>query len=184
MTKPEDRLLHDGLRPDHESFKAFLEELDKETARGIVLIACATIENLLGKVIELFLVNHKAVEGLLEGPLAPLGTFSARILAAVSLGLISDDEYKDCESLRKIRNAFAHDVRISFRDERVKSLCKNLRFYGKTLMNQNIGEEGVFRVSAVAMMTGLINRMYDVTNLQLQTQSWRRGFEKPDVRSE
>ena len=172
MSKPEDRLLRDGTRPDLDAFMNFVQELDKETPRGVVLIACATIHDLLGRLLELFLASHKAVEELLTGTFAPLGTFSARIKAAVSLGLISDEEYRDCEALRKIRNAFAHNVKVSFNDQRIKDLCKNLRFFGDTLMNRKIDEEGVFRVSAAAMMEALVNRMYTVSQRQLETQSW------------
>jgi len=162
MNKAEDRLLRNGERPDHEAFMSFIQEMDKESPRGVVLISCATIHELLGRLIELFLVSHKAVEELLDGRFAPLGTFSARILAAVSLGLINDAEYRDCETLRKIRNTFAHDVKVSFREQRIKDLCRNLRFFGDTYMNRRIDTEGVFRLSAVAIMQELVNRMYTV----------------------
>jgi mannitol operon repressor len=172
MSRPEDRLLRDGERPDHKAFMSFIEEMDKESPRGVVLISCATIHDLLGRLIELFLVNHEAVEALLDGRFSPLGTFSARISAAVSLGLISDAEYRDCETLRKIRNAFAHDVKVSFTEQRVKDLCKNLRFFGDTYMNRKIDTEGVLRLSAVAIMQELVNRMYTVSQRQLPVQSW------------
>jgi mannitol operon repressor len=172
MSKSEDRLLRDGRRPDLDAFMDFVRELEKETPRGVVLIACATIHDLLGRLIELFLVDHKAVEELLTGTFAPLSTFSARIKAAVSLGLINDEEYRDCEALRKIRNAFAHSVRVSFTEQRIKDLCKNLRFFGDTHMNRKITVEGVFRLSAGAIMESLINRMYTVSQRRLQTQSW------------
>jgi DNA-binding MltR family transcriptional regulator len=172
MKRPEERLLRKGERPDLEAFTSFIQEMDKESPRGVVLISCATIHDLLGRLIELFLVSHKAVEALLDGQFAPLGTFSARILAAVSLGLINDAEYRDCEMLRKIRNIFAHDVKVSFREQRIKDLCRNLRFFGDTYMNRKIDTEGVFRLSAVAIMQELVNRMYTVAQRQLQTQSW------------
>jgi len=169
MSKPEDRLLRDGRRPDLDAFMDFVRELEKETPRGVVIIACATIDDLLGRLIELFLIDHKAVDELLTGPLS---AFSARIKSAVSLGLINDEEYRDCEALRKIRNAFAHSVKVSFTEQRIKDLCKNLRFFGDTYMNRKITVEGVFRLSAGAIMESLINRMYTVRQRRLQTQSW------------
>ena len=60
MTKAEERLLIDGRRPDHDAYTNFLDEFRKETPRGVVLIACATLHDLLGRLIELFLVRHKA----------------------------------------------------------------------------------------------------------------------------
>jgi hypothetical protein len=171
MSNPQDRLLRGGRRPDLDAFMAFIHELENETPRGVVLIACATI-HLLGRLIELFLVDHKAVEQLLNGTFAPLSTFSARIKAAVSLGLISDEEYRDCEALRKVRNAFAHGVKVSFSEQRIKDQCKNLRFFGDTYMNRKITVEGVFRLSAGVIMESLVNRMYTVNERRLHPQSW------------
>jgi mannitol operon repressor len=172
MSKPEDRLLRDGVRPDHEAFKSYLQEMEKETARGVVIISCATIDDLLGRLIELFFVDHRAAHELLNGGISPLGTSSARNMAAVSLGLINDAEYKDCEALRKIRNLFAHDVRASFGGQRIKDLCKNLRFHHDNFMNRKINDEQVFRLSATSMILSLVNRMYLVNQRQLKTQAW------------
>jgi hypothetical protein len=63
-------------------------------------------------------------------------------------------------------------VKVSFREQRVEDLCKNLRFFGDTYMNRKISTEGVFRLSALAIMQELVNRMYTVAKRQLQTQSW------------
>jgi hypothetical protein len=48
---------------------------------------------------------------LIDGFNAPLGTFSSRIKAAYSLGLIENEQFEDLEHLRKIRNEFAHSWR-------------------------------------------------------------------------
>ena len=118
----------------------------------------------------------------MHGSFAPLNTLSARIKIAVGLGLISDPEYRDCEALRKIRNEFAHNIKVSFNDQRIKDLSKNLRFFGDTYMNRKITVEGVFRLSAGVLMESLINRMFAASQLQLQTQSWlperKRGIRR------
>lgn len=41
-----------------------------------------------------------------------MGTFSARIKAAYSIGLLTKDQFLDLERLRKIRNEFAHTWRL------------------------------------------------------------------------
>jgi hypothetical protein len=66
-------------------------------------------------------------------------------------------------------------VKVSFGEQRVKDLCKNLRFFGDTDMNRKIDTEGVFRLSALAIMQELVNRMYTVGQSQLRTQSWFPG---------
>src|ERR1700688_2397074 len=105
--------------PHLKEFKRFLDEMNKETDRGTALISAAMLDDLLGKCIASLLVEHPDVQQLLEGFNAPLGTLSARTLAAFALGLLSEQEYKECQILRKVRNAFAHDVHVSFRDQKV-----------------------------------------------------------------
>ena len=101
--------------------------LNKESERGAVLVAATMIEDLLGSTILEFLVDHKAIERLVTEFNAPLGTFSARILAAFALGLLTEQEYRDCESIRKVRNLFAHNIHTSFENQNVKDLCSSLR---------------------------------------------------------
>ena len=45
-----------------------------------------------------------------------------------SLGLIDNEEEENCSIIRKIRNEFAHNVKASFSDETIISLCDRLHF--------------------------------------------------------
>jgi mannitol operon repressor len=62
----------------------------------------------------------------LEGFNAPLGTLSTRASAALALGLIREREFKEVDTLRRVRNRFAHNVHISFDSQDVDALCRNL----------------------------------------------------------
>jgi hypothetical protein len=54
----------------------------------------------------------------------PLSAFGAKIILAHALGVIDDEDREDLDTLRYIRNAFAHSVTpIKFDDEAVKKLC-------------------------------------------------------------
>ena len=104
-------------------------QLGKETDRGAALVGAAFLENLLGALVEDFLLeDHKTTKKLLKGPLAPLGGFYSRIIASYSLGLISEDEMHDLDIIREVRNDFAHKAKsMSFSTSIVRTKLENLR---------------------------------------------------------
>jgi len=113
---------------DPSLYIRFLDHIKEETDRGAVLSGAALLEEMLGELISRFLRNVKSTKDLLNGFNAPIGTFSARIKMAHSLGLITDEEYENIEKVRKIRNFLAHEWdNVSFDNQDLKSLCKSLR---------------------------------------------------------
>jgi DNA-binding MltR family transcriptional regulator len=103
-----------------------LGQLDE---RGLVLSLAAFAEEALGDLIEAFLIRGDPAKQLLEGFNAPLGTFSARIKMAYSLGLVTKRQYEDLEQLRRIRNEFAHNWEpISFNDQKIAAHIRALHF--------------------------------------------------------
>ena len=106
----------------------FFSELQRETDRGLPLVAAALIDEKLLDALQSFLCPGKAAERLLSEPNAPLGTFSARIEACFSLGLIDEFEYQEISLIRKIRNVFAHSKHgLSFKNDKVIGLCTSLK---------------------------------------------------------
>ena len=95
--------------------------------RGRVLVAGAAAEALMLPLIQSYLLDCKATENLLDGPFAPLGTFSAQIAMARSLGLITEDEFADLNLIRRVRNDFAHQVEIDSSSRSFKDRCTNLK---------------------------------------------------------
>jgi mannitol operon repressor len=158
--------------PHLKGFKRFLDELNKETERGAALISSAMIDELLNRTILAYLVEHERSESLLTGFNAPLGTFSARIVAAFSLGLLSESEYRECEIIRKIRNAFAHDVHISFSDGRIRNLCSNLDLCAKDYGDVHVDSRGKFTTSAVGIVLNLTNRPHYASRRRLHFRPW------------
>lgn len=114
-------------KDDIQQLSSFLGELQRETDRGLPLVSAALIdEKLLGSLAH-FLCPGKSTDNLLTRPNAPLGTFSARIDACFSLGLIDSYEYSEINLIRKIRNIFAHSRHgTSFSDKHVAGLCASL----------------------------------------------------------
>ena len=112
---------------DVKYFSEFLREFQQETDRGAALVGAALIDSRLERLLESHFTDKQLAEELLRGGNAPLGSFSAKIKMAFSLGLITALEYKECETIRKIRNTFAHEVHgLSFSNPRLTELARNL----------------------------------------------------------
>jgi mannitol operon repressor len=86
----------------------FLREFQNETDRGTALVACAYLDDILCSMLTKFLVDDKKLVDAMLGHRGPLGTFSSRIDATYLLGLIRRDQFGDLNTIRKIRNEFAH----------------------------------------------------------------------------
>lgn len=103
--------------------------LESHDERGLVLSLAAFAEDALGKLLGTFMLPIQASKDLLTGFNAPLGTFSSRIKACSALGLITDEQFKDLEYLRKMRNEFAHSwEHVSLAQDKLASFVRNLNF--------------------------------------------------------
>ena len=92
----------------------FLNQANNEnasgTSRGIILVWSSMVEQLLGRLLESFLVDHKISKELISDDAhSSLGTFSGRAKCCFALGLISKSQLTVCDHVRKIRNAAAHE---------------------------------------------------------------------------
>jgi mannitol operon repressor len=105
---------------------------------------------------------------LLEGFNAPLGTFASRILSAFALGLLSEEEYRECENIRKIRNIFAHNIYTSFEDQKVKDLCANLRYSGK----EPGDARQQYSTATIVLILPLSDRPTYASKRRLKHQDW------------
>jgi len=111
-----------------EDLAKFVEELKRETDRGLPLVATALIDDLLKETLRAFFCDDDSAERLLDGTNAPLGSFSSRIETCLALGLIDAFEHSEITLLRKVRNEFAHAKHgMSFGQPRVQGLCSTLR---------------------------------------------------------
>lgn len=111
-----------------EDVEGFLEEFRGESDRAAAVLGAAYLNGCLKQQIANFLIDDsKRIGEILEGPLAPLGHFAARISASYCMGLISEDEYHDLQIIRTIRNEFAHKLHgLSFSDALVENKCAKL----------------------------------------------------------
>lgn len=116
------------MRPkDLDDLTTFLSELQGESDRGLALVGAAVLDDKLAATLRAFFVEGKAASQLLEGPNAPIGTFSARADACLALGLIDEVEHAEVSLIRKVRNEFAHGLHgTTFQHERIAGYCSGL----------------------------------------------------------
>ena len=169
MTRQEQLL---DTHPHLKEFAPFLDDLNKESERGAVLISVSYLERQLREIISAFLCEGDASSRLLDGFNAPLGTLAARAAAAAALGLISGREYSELETIRKIRNQFAHDHRTSFSDQAVVDRCQNLAFSVKDYGDVVVDSRSQFTTAAVALVLKLTNRSHYVSKKRLKLEDW------------
>lgn len=92
-----------------DNLNRFMRLVGKQDERAMVLALATFIEDTLGRLFLAYFRSCKATKELVEGFNAPLGTLGSRIKAAYAFGLVTEQQFKDMELLRKIRNQFAHN---------------------------------------------------------------------------
>jgi DNA-binding MltR family transcriptional regulator len=112
---------------------SFGEQLINETDRGAALVGLAFLDEMLKRLYEAKMLDGKITRKLLTYP-GPLSTAAARADVAYSLGWIGAKTYHDLVTLRKIRNAFAHEHEpLKFTDTGIEVLCARLRLGHATI---------------------------------------------------
>ena len=109
-----------------------MREMDREfhdsTDRVIAVIGAAYLDSMLDKLFRAALIREPDEVDKLLRPDAPLGSNGARYQLAFCLGLITRDQRDDLKLIAKIRNAFAHDFKISsFATSPVREHCAELK---------------------------------------------------------
>lgn len=94
----------------HSAFYEFVDEFKNESDRAAVILGAAQLDLHLYELLSLVLRPCTSrSDDLLDGD-GPLGTFSSRITLAHRLGLIDDEFCRALNLIRRIRNAFAHEL--------------------------------------------------------------------------
>lgn len=112
-----------------------LEDYADMTDQATALVLCTAVERSLERSIlsRMVRMNRKHRLDLFEG-LGPIATMSAKIKIAASLGIIGPSVISDLESIKNIRNQFAHSFHpLSFDTKSVATKCKLLQTAQKLL---------------------------------------------------
>ena len=98
-----------------------------ESDRSAAILAASLLDDQLKALLEKFLVPDKHMPKMFA-TYAPLSTFSAKFELAYLLALIPKDIRDDIDTVRKIRNLFAHRVEdVVFSKPPVSDLAMNLK---------------------------------------------------------
>lgn len=140
LLEPPPMSLEEKLTP--EEAKAFY---DISSDRAIAIILSAIVENHLTILLRLIMRrDDERVADELFRPSGPLGPFGTKIRLAYLLRVVAPETYKDLLVISKIRNAFAHDMRItSFDDQKIADQIKNMHIYAVV---KKMGEEATERL--------------------------------------
>lgn len=145
--------------PEIQELARFTTEFYKESDRGAALVAASRLDEILVSVLTAFLIEGSVSNDLLNGRNAPLGTFSCRIDAAYSLGLIEENEYRELNLIRKIRNEFGHAWRdVGFDSAPVADLCRALTWLGPPHWEEGTVPRMRFNYAVVVLLTDLLWR--------------------------
>ena len=175
----------------------FLAEFQAETDRGTTVVGAAFLNDILATMLRKHFVDDPNVVHDLLDFQGPLGTFSSRINLTYSLGLIRNDQFEDLNTVRKIRNAFAHSHQpLSFERPRVCDLRDNLSQIAiieqfrdqmsakerEILIDKYNTQRERFIGNAVHLAVGLMIRGAELTHVEagsaVQSGSTKLWFEK------
>ncbi len=111
-----------------ETHREIFEELESQTDRGAAIIGASLLESRIEEAIRGRLLDDKITVVLFEASGA-LGSFSAKIDLAYSLGIYGEKTYRELNIIRKIRNDFAHFVKpLDFNSQDMANRCRELWF--------------------------------------------------------
>lgn len=130
--------------------------LTKDSDRAVVLILTAWLDDAITQMIKTTLVNDKKVVEDMFRHDAALGTFSSKIGMAYLTRRISRAVYDELQTIRGIRNDFAHsrdDLR--FTEESIRDRCKNLYLSALKDKRKNVSQRTVFNPRDAFIATGI-----------------------------
>lgn len=111
-----------------EDYTRFYNELDKQSDRGAALIAAAFLEHMLMMVLMTRMAAVDDATNLwFHGEKAPFSSFYAKTRLARALGILGPISESHFDTLRKVRNLFAHSpLSVDFSTDAVAAECKKL----------------------------------------------------------
>jgi hypothetical protein len=125
---------YSNARPDISDAFYHVQYLPTAEDRVAAIIETILLETTLEDILRTKLIplSQTDYNGIF-GPERPLSTFSARIRFGYALGLYGKSTRKDLDTVRHIRNAFAHSrKRLSFDTEVIAAACELLTATNRT----------------------------------------------------
>ena len=93
-----------------EAARTIALQMLEERGRGAVLVGVARVDAALERLLQAVLLPARGPADTFFQPDRPLGSFGARISLAARLGLIDQPVEQALQTLRRLRNGFAHST--------------------------------------------------------------------------
>ncbi len=140
--------------PDQKEFMVeFNKELQAGSDRALVLVTDAMIDELLRRLLVAVLPYTR--DDLFEGGNATLGSLSSRSNLVRALGLVSEDDYRRLNLLRKMRNEMAHKLSLTLSDgefvNRVRELWIGIEVSEMPDDRINFGAAGLYLIMLLSV---------------------------------
>ncbi|TGK78657.1 transcriptional regulator [Leptospira montravelensis] len=159
--------------PEIIELSQFLNEFNKESDRGAVLVSTSLIDEWLMKMLFSYFADVKSSKDLIERFNAPLGTFSSKIKIAYSLGLLQENEYNEINIIRKIRNEFGHSWKdIDFKNSTIIQFCNMLPWLGPKELEKESNARERFNFTVVILLTDLMWRDRLIKKEKCKIRTW------------
>lgn len=171
--------------------EAAIAEFHGASDRVAAVMGAALVEENLAQAITASLENADGAKALFQGMGAPLQSLKAKSLAGYALGLFNKKVERDLDTIREIRNQFAHALMsIDFSNPDIARACEKLEGHNfhiepnRTMPRARLLYETACWSISIAMLKEAADRwMRKVEGRSLQNlvvQSWDNVF---DVRS-
>jgi hypothetical protein len=159
--------------PEVQELAQFLSAFNRETDRGAALVAASMLDERLQTILAAFLVVGEESQHLLLGYNAPLGSLASRASAALSLGLIQENEFEEISLIRRIRNEFGHAWRpLTLDSGRVADLCRLLPWCGPAELEVGATLRARFNANVAILLTDLLWRARLVEKERRRMRPW------------
>lgn len=151
---------------EEEAGIVFSEQFEETSDRDAVILASVWIDNVLGGIIRQFSIDdNRTDKELLADGNKPLATFSAKIKACYLFGLISHEEYCAANTLRRIRNDFAHELferESSFEDDEYPDRIRSMVSQLKLPLQGTESSRELFDAAISSLYSSLVEKFYVV----------------------
>lgn len=129
-----------------------------------MIFVAAQIDLYLRKISEAFIVKSRLVESLFDDAFAPLASLSGKTKMAFVLRLITSEEMRRIDAVRKVRNVFAHEIKANFDHPKVIKLCAK-----EPIFDGRLCDRDAFLHLAINLVPPLMYRRLQVRQLAERT---------------
>jgi DNA-binding MltR family transcriptional regulator len=160
-----------------EEFNAAIYALTIESDRGAAILGAALVEDGLRELLRSVIVNHND-DDLFNGRDALFKTLHSKTIAVHALGLCDKEYAKDIDTIRSIRNDFAHELQeLKFSQSPILDKCRKLDKYRKNNkvkmeLDEKNKERDTFKLACLDLWLRLT--VYATTQYQKQLEQIKR----------